>query len=325
MIHGHAALLRHALKSAVLPALQSSGVLYLMSRQGRDGLVAVLNYHNVDPVTFRAHAAFLKRECRVVSLDCIVGDAREVRKNGLTVGLSFDDGYASFVDHIVPILSAAGLPATWFVPTSLVGTSHVFWFDRLRLAVLLSRRRAIELAGRTWRLHAWNREHVAVAISAILKKTPAAERPDLVAALVEALGEPPASALARCRITTPEQLSSLDPTLFGVGSHSHTHPQLSHLAEPELTMEARTSKTLLEGWTGRPVRHFAFPSGDYDRDVIRTVRSAGYAFAWTTEPRFLSTDSDPHRLPRVPVDDRASVAVLAAKLTPLLHRWGLVR
>ena len=67
------------------------------------------------------------------------------------------------------------------------------------------------------------------------------------------------------------------------------------------------------------------PSGDYDDRVVDAIRRAGHTTAWTTEPRFLAADDSPMRLPRVAIDDRASVGNLSAKMTPLMHRLGAVR
>jgi hypothetical protein len=55
---------------------------------------------------------------------------------------------------------------------------------------------------------------------------------------------------------------------------------------------------------------------------VQAVRDAGYASAWTTEARFRSKGDDLYRMPRVPIDDRAPVSVLAAKTTAGIQRWS---
>src|SRR6185295_4526041 len=107
-----------------------------------------------------------------------------------------------------------------------------------------------------------------------------------------------------------------------VGSHSHTHPQLSDLDGDALITEVTISKQLLEEWTQRPVRHFSFPSGDYNEATIGAVRKAGYQSAWSTESRFRGKHEDIYRMPRMLIDDHASVSVVAAKTAALINRWS---
>jgi peptidoglycan/xylan/chitin deacetylase (PgdA/CDA1 family) len=315
-------LLRHLLKTISLPLLQASGVLRLARALDRQGYDLVLNYHNVSPRAFAAHAAFLRAsKVEVVSLDHWL--AARPRPFGPRVALTFDDGYAAFVDTIVPILETHCLPATWFVPTALVGTAEVLWFDRVRASVLHTRCDRVELQGRIWKLRDWSRSYVAAALTAALKRTERRHRGPEVEALLARLGEAPADALRNLRLVSPQALASLSP-LVEVGSHSHTHPELSQLDEAEIAEELATSKRLLEQWTGRAVPHFAYPSGDHDGRVVAALRAVGYARGWTTEPRLRAAEEDPYRMPRIAIDDEAPVSVLSAKMTPLVHRLRMV-
>jgi len=44
------------------------------------------------------------------------------------VAITFDDGYSDLLHHAVPVLRELQLPATIFVPTSLVGRSEFSWY-----------------------------------------------------------------------------------------------------------------------------------------------------------------------------------------------------
>ena len=104
---------------------------------------------------------------------------------------------------------------------------------------------------------AWNREYLAAALSRVIKQSDPAEEDTLVDALIEKVGEPSASCLRRFQLVTQDQLKCLDPNLVTVGSHSHSHPQLSRLDEDVLASELKGSKELLEKWTGRTKTHFS--------------------------------------------------------------------
>ena len=167
--------------------------------------------------------------------------------------------------------------------------------------------------GRTWPLSSWNRAYVAIETKHVIKHADPERRDALVAELIAAAGEPPAAAIDACRLVSREALASFDPRLIEIGSHSRTHPQLSQTSDAELADELRGSRDDLEAWLQRPVRHFAYPSGDHDPRVVAAVKAAGYTSAWTTESRAAGAADDPFRMPRVAIDDEASVAVLAAK------------
>jgi len=314
--------LRHMVKILALPLLYRSGVLWLMNKLYHGVRQIALTYHNVDPNVFSAHAAFLRKHADVVDLETfLTGPSGCITRPFVTI--TFDDGYASFVDDIVPILAAHKIPATWFVPTALVGTPDVFWFDRIRAAVLFTTRKEIEWRGRYWKLNQWNRDYMAAAVNRTIKQTDPVQQGGLIQRALEQLGEAPGAYLRQFRLASQDQLRSVDPRLVVIGSHSHTHPQLSQLGVDELAKELLVSKNLLEGWTQRPVRHFAFPSGDFDARVIQAIQEAGYQSAWTTEPRFRSLTEDPYRMPRVSIDDHASVSILAAKMTAVMQHWSL--
>ena len=130
---------------------------------------------------------------------------------------------------------------------------------------------------------------------------------------------------ARLRELVAPRGAALDLAVVTLGSHTHTHPQLSALDDDAVRHELEHSRTLLEEWTGRRVEDFAYPSGDHDERVVRLVDEGGWRSAWTTRPGFVTPDHPPLRLPRVAVDDTASIGNLAAKMTPLVHRVGVLR
>jgi len=105
---------RHWAKGSVLPIAHGVGLFSLLRAMDAGHRRVALNYHNVDPGLFRRHVDLLATLARVVSLESLLdGPGR----GGVEVALTFDDGYRTFVDEILPTLVERGLPATWFVPT----------------------------------------------------------------------------------------------------------------------------------------------------------------------------------------------------------------
>jgi peptidoglycan/xylan/chitin deacetylase (PgdA/CDA1 family) len=89
--------------------------------------------------------------------------------------------------------------------------------------------------------------------------------------------------------------------LITVGSHTHTHVDLTHATETEAEDEMRRSQELIEDRLGGPCAHFAFPWGKASSPAARAARrrfATAAVEAWRTNRtgRF-----DPHRLGRTPV------------------------
>jgi peptidoglycan/xylan/chitin deacetylase (PgdA/CDA1 family) len=93
---------------------------------------AIITYHSLDesgspisipPVVFRSHADwFASGRVRVVG----VTELLELSDSVDAVALTFDDGFANFESHAMPVLSERGLSATVFVVTGHVGGKNLW-------------------------------------------------------------------------------------------------------------------------------------------------------------------------------------------------------
>jgi peptidoglycan/xylan/chitin deacetylase (PgdA/CDA1 family) len=111
-------------------------------------LPPVLMYHSVSPATapdphlLRVHPDRLDAQLRTlrrvglrgVSLGELVR-ARDAGEHSRLVGLTFDDGYADFLECAVPVLARHGMTATVYVVAGRLG-GHNDWDDGPRLPLL---------------------------------------------------------------------------------------------------------------------------------------------------------------------------------------------
>jgi peptidoglycan/xylan/chitin deacetylase (PgdA/CDA1 family) len=88
-----------------------------------------------------------------------------------------------------------------------------------------------------------------------------------------------------------------------IGAHTLTHPRLSQIPLPLAREEVISSKKKLEDLFGVPVKHFAYPYGDYDDEVVSLVQEAGLTTACTTNPGSVRVGDDPFRLNRLTVQE----------------------
>jgi peptidoglycan/xylan/chitin deacetylase (PgdA/CDA1 family) len=70
---------------------------------------------------------------------------------------------------------------------------------------------------------------------------------------------------------TWDQLIALDRSLITVGAHSQTHIDLPQATDARLESELCDGRRCLEEKLGRPVTHFCYPDGLYDRRSMAAV------------------------------------------------------
>jgi peptidoglycan/xylan/chitin deacetylase (PgdA/CDA1 family) len=83
-----------------------------------------------------------------------------------------------------------------------------------------------------------------------------------------------------------------------IGSHTRTHPWLTHVAPAVVCEEIFGSKKALEDRFGVAVEHFCYPYGDWNEAVRDLVIAAGYKTACTTKAGVNTPSDSPFSLKR---------------------------
>jgi len=105
-----------------------------------------------------------------------------------------------------------------------------------------------------------------------------------------------------------------------LGAHTVTHPVLARLPWPEIEREVRTSKTVIEEQTGRPVRSFAHPyafpqeRSDYGRRLEGLLEKAGFDSGVTTRVGRVKRGDPPFALSRLPANNGDDSKLFLAKV-----------
>jgi len=84
-------------------------------------------------------------------------------------------------------------------------------------------------------------------------------------------------------LATAEQLRLTPREWIRFGAHTMTHPRLSSLAEADARYEILEPRNRLESLLGCEIRSLSFPYGDFNDNVVRWSREAGYERAFTTQ------------------------------------------
>lgn len=261
----------------------------------------VMTYHGVGPQDtpaeqFDWQLRLLRDEFEVVSVPTLVDRLEQGRCSGHELAITFDDGVRNHATQAWPLLSAHGLPATFFICPGLVDSGRWIWNMEMRVRLrLLDDARRLSLA--------LSMKAVGSQVERIIaraKQLAPDPRHEFEQAVRDATpGFDPDAALAdRYAPMSWEQIRAMDPQRATFGSHSMTHPILTTLGPAEREAELAESRHRIEQVLGRDADLFCYPNGSHDADLVDRVRRH-YRAAFITQPGFASPRQPLHRLPRI--------------------------
>jgi peptidoglycan/xylan/chitin deacetylase (PgdA/CDA1 family) len=278
----------------------------------------VLLYHRVceldrDPYGFAVRPERFAEQCEVLRRRYDVVPLLESNCSQRHIVITFDDGYVDNCGDACRILSAAGLPATFFITAGRIGERTEVWWDRLEQIVLGFEPEVgyidVEIEGR--RLWAdvrspAARERAHLALYWRLRRLRPSRIEPILEEIAAQLGVQPAHRETH-RWMTGEELRSLSASPgVDVGAHTITHPVLAALPEDEQWKEIDGSRQQLAEFLNTPVRVFSYPYGSYDafdRSTTELVEKSGFTMACTGTGGLAGPQHCPFSIPRNVVGD----------------------
>ncbi len=215
--------------------------------------------------------------------------------------VTFDDGYANWLEGPVAVLLRKNIHATFFITTGqLLGVP--MWHERIIQCVRNAKigEIIIENSGlpplpvktREERIHA----------AAVLEnhlKYQALEYRDELLGLLESMTESRPEDLP---VLSAQHLREIDRHGFGIGAHTVNHPILRLCNKESAHYEIGAAKEQLEGIIRNRVEGFAYTNGrphaDYSSMTVRQVKAAGYRYAVTTAWGVADLTTSPYQIPR---------------------------
>jgi peptidoglycan/xylan/chitin deacetylase (PgdA/CDA1 family) len=298
----------------------------------QENLFRVLTYHRVDepkaypwldpglisasPETFEGQMKYLATNYQVVSVLDVVEAFENQGRIALplrAVMITFDDAYSDFEKHAWPILKYYRIPVTLFVPTAFPDhPERLFWWDRVFNAIHTTAKGELNTSiGRIPISTASQRKQAFKRLKNHFKVLPNEVAVKEVEQLCSELGVSPQSN----RVLGWDSLRKLASEGVTLGAHTRTHPIMNNITHDDLHNETAGSRQDLLREIGSVPQVFAYPSGVYNKEVVKAAERAGFALAFTTERGINEVGQvDRFRLRRINVGTRTTLPMLRAQL-----------
>jgi peptidoglycan/xylan/chitin deacetylase (PgdA/CDA1 family) len=208
--------------------------------------------------------------------------------------LTVDDGWQSNVTNVVAVANQYEVPVTIFVSTTPV-EEGVYWWSYVQQA-------------KQQGLTRYSKKP--------LKKVPEEIRMFILQGIKRKVFP------NREAMTIEEIKAAAASPYITIGSHTQTHPILVNCQESQVYDELQVSRQKLELWTGKDVRYFAYPNGDYSTREVHILNTLHYRLAFSSQPQYLQPGSlkDNFTLPRFGFLEGASWSENICRITGVWHQ-----
>lgn len=313
-----------SLRNNIYRIVSSRPVLDIFTSVRLRDRIAVLIYHEIlkdsDDIAawtveresdFIRQMDYLSSRFDIISVEealAIAGNKSRGRSSSRPkVVITLDDGWSGNHNVMLPVIKARKIPVTIFVATGTVEDQLPYWDTVLISAFQKKASWKLDLTPFTLGEHVIDRQgserwEQIYRLLLALKSLHPEVRKEALEKIYSCVAPGEASRQGVLKPLSVEELRELvSSPLVTIGAHSHCHSLLSQLDSGKLAESIATSKRLLETWTRKQVKYFAYPHGNYDEKVIMALKDAGFECAFTTSPAPWDKKNSFYEIPRIGV------------------------
>ncbi len=256
--------------------------------------------------TFEMHLNLLGELFTLVSLEDLVCSNR----TGRICAITFDDGWLDNYQVAFPILKKYRLPATIFLPVSMIGTHQWFWFEAIwdlaHQAITFGKQkefiRHFSLITSCWKAETLTEQNLLELIRC-LKELEASSMGKIMQDAFEDLDVRLPTKRILFNWKEAAEMGSNGITFGPHGLHHRILPTLTYKEKREEITESL--RILLE--KGIPVvKTFCYPNGDWDDECLIILSKFGYLGAVTTRLGNIKSQTSPFLLNRIGIHEDIS-------------------
>ena len=276
----------------------------------------------VRPDEFEKQMRFLKENYHIRRLSDQDG------YSGMSIAVTFDDGYYDNYVYAYPILKKYEIPAIFFVSTGYIDNKKMFWSDILEDIVFCNSDIPpyILMNGIKYFLVTdEDKKRFCYEIHPYLKALLPEEREIELIKIAEAL-RTNIRFKEEYRVMTSSEIQEIaQEGLVEIGGHSVTHSQMSALPKERQKQEILVSKKTLEEICKKQVNCFAYPYGsmaDYDNHTEAIAKECGFQITVTTSPGLWIKEKGNLGIPRNVVSAESDLVGLQKTIRKIPFLYG---
>lgn len=232
--------------------------------------------------------------------------------------LTFDDGLADHVDHVLPILQRRGLRGTFFIPGVILTTQRLLSAHAIHLLLAalgdegfgteITQALRSQSPGADW----WGKVDAAAAQALYHYETPCRAQwkylltmvlpiPLREAVIAEVFEKQIGSSArwARQWYVQWDHLKELEALGHTVGGHGYAHESYARLTPDEIRHDVLQIAAVLRQGLGPDMRPFSYPYGGVTDAAALACRQSCFVHAFTTQSRCIDAAFNAYYLPRV--------------------------
>ncbi len=217
--------------------------------------------------------------------------------------VTFDDAYASVALNAAPILRKYGVPAVFFVSSSLVGNMELGLDNLLCYVANSTGFEVVRAVARQFSTANVEFDSLEQIFDDLLPAMSRDQIRELRIALSATAGVSSSELAQQAQLyVSRSQLRALAQDGFEIGNHTFSHVFCRSLSANEFHEEIDLNKAKLEAITGSRVRAFSVPYGspaDLTSEVAESLRRSGHEIVFLARDRSNSPKTDLFRLNRI--------------------------
>jgi len=109
---------------------------------------------------------------------------------------------------------------------------------------------------------------------------------------------------------------------IGFGAHTVNHLHLTRVSIEEAKREIEESKKMISDSTGLQINSFSYPYGEYNEDIKKLVKEAGFVFAFTAKPGMNRVGTDLLELKRIAIKGNDNIYDFKIKI---IDKYGILQ
>ena len=294
----------------------------------------------VSPEMFKRQIVYLTANYSIVSLESLVENIEHHKTlKRSSVVITFDDGWRDNYEYAFPVLNYASTPATVFLSTGFVGTTRIFWPERLlhmfgcgdrtKLSVpdlpqeLLSTKLGEIITEMCAADNDVLENHFDACIS-LLKSARPEPREELMAAIAKQVFPNSVAQFAERVVLDWDEIALMQKEHIDFGSHGVNHELLTEISYDDAERELRESAEAIAVRLNSGMLTLAYPNGNHNEAVRKQALTLGYRCAVTVKRGAVYSSSDLMSLPRINIHENVSKG-LTGEFSPALFAWHINR